>query len=485
VTATTRPEDRVPTVTKMFHGLGSIAYGVKDNGFSTFLLIFYNQVIGLDAGLVGTAIMLALVFDAFVDPLIGHASDRTRSRWGRRLPWLYLAPVPLGLCWLLLWYPPQGNDALTLAWLVGTAIVVRTLVSCCEVPSVALVPELTRDYDERTALMRYRFLFGWAGGLVLLILAYAVFLQPTPDYPSGLSNPDGYHAYALCGAMMIVIAVLASARGQHRRVVSMPAPPAEAYHGSGHLARDIRETLSNRAFLWLAGSALFGYIAQGITFSMNNYLLGYVWRLSSTEMTAYAMMLFGTMIAAFFAITPLSRRLGKRQAAVLCGLASLLFNSMLYLSQVLGLLPIIDGLPSRAIIFAMVFFANSCSIGLMILSSSMVADVVEASQEETGRRSEGLFYAGFFFMQKCATGIGIFVAGMILSTAGFPEGARPGAVDADVLVRMILTYIGALAVIGLIGITLLRRFPITREDHTARLAALDAAARVDPDGSIA
>ena len=333
--------------------------------------------------------------------------------------------------------------------------------------------------------MRYRFLFGWAGGLLLLILAYAVFLRPTPAYPSGLSNPDGYHAYALCGALFIVVAVIVSALGQHRRIVTMPAPPAAAHQGSGNMLRDMRETLSNRAFLWLAGSALFGYINQGITFSMNNYLLGYVWRFGSAEMTAYAFMLFGTMVAAFFLVTPLARRLGKRQAALLCGALALLLNSILYLAQAGGLVPLVGGQPSRVVIFAMVFLANALSIGLMILSSSMVADVVEASQEETGRRSEGLFYAGFFFMQKCATGIGIFVAGMILSLSHFPDGARPGAVDAPVLTAMLVYYVAALAVLGIIGLALLRRFPITREDHSARLAALDAAARADPDGSIA
>ena len=87
---------RLPLGLKLFHGLGSVAYGVKDNGFSTFLLIFYSQVVGLDASLVSLALMFALLADAFVDPLIGYFSDRTYTRWGRRHPWLYLAPIPLG-----------------------------------------------------------------------------------------------------------------------------------------------------------------------------------------------------------------------------------------------------------------------------------------------------------------------------------------------------------------------------------------------------
>lgn len=155
---------RLPTRLKLFHGLGSVAYGVKDNGFATFLLLFYNQVLGMDARLVSLALMLALVIDGFADPVIGYMSDRTYSKWGRRLPWLYVAPIPLAFAWLLMWAPPDIGAEHMFFYLLAVAILVRALVSCCEVPSVALVPELTRDYDERTSLMRYRYLFGWAGG---------------------------------------------------------------------------------------------------------------------------------------------------------------------------------------------------------------------------------------------------------------------------------------------------------------------------------
>ena len=129
------PGLRLPMRLKITHGFGSIAYGLKENGFSTFLLLFYNQVIGLDAGLVGTAIMVALIADAFVDPVIGELSDRTQSRWGRRLPWLYGAPVPLAIAWVLLWNPPEMGHTMTIVWLVGFAIIVRSLVSMCVMKS--------------------------------------------------------------------------------------------------------------------------------------------------------------------------------------------------------------------------------------------------------------------------------------------------------------------------------------------------------------
>ena len=147
----------VPLRIKLIQGVGAMAFGVKDSGFSFFLLIFYNQVLGMDAGLVGLALALALLVDAVADPFIGYFSDRTYTKWGRRLPWLYLAPWPLAIMWIVLWSPP-GGEAPSFLGLLGIAIGVRLLLSACEVPQVSLVPEITNDYDERTTLFRYRYL---------------------------------------------------------------------------------------------------------------------------------------------------------------------------------------------------------------------------------------------------------------------------------------------------------------------------------------
>lgn len=473
------PAEQLPVWLKVVHGFGSIAYGVKENGFSTFLLLFYNQVVGLDAGVVGAAIMFALIADAFVDPVIGELTDRTETRWGRRLPWLYAAPIPLAIAWMLLWHPPAGaSDAMTVAWLVGWAIVVRSLVSMCEVPSIAIVPELTGDYDERTGVMRYRFLFGWAGGLLILILAYGVFFRA-----GGETDPDGYFAYSLAGALLMAGAVLFSAAGQHRRI-ARPTPPSPARRaGVLHALKDMRTTLSNTAFLWLVFAALFGFVNQGIAFSMANYMIGFLWLFDQNDKVAYVIMLFFTMIAAFLIVAPLSRRLGKREAAIVAGAISLAFNSGLYLTYYFGLFPGMPGQPQIALVFATVFVANTFGITLMVLSSSMMADVVEASQSETGRRSEGLFFAGYFFMQKCATGIGIFVAGLILSWAAFPPTAVPGEVTDRVLRSVAYDYAIIVFAIGVVGLFVMRRFPIDRADHEARLAKLTATALTDIDGT--
>ena len=465
------PAVALPRSLKVMHGLGSVAYGVKDNGFSVFLLIFYNQVLGIDAGVVGTVIMTALIFDAFADPIIGELSDRTQSKWGRRLPWLYTAAIPLGIIWLLLWHPPEMGQTGTIIWLFCTAVLARSLVAMCEVPSIALVPELTADYDERTRLMRYRFLFGWAGGLLMLIFAYGIFFTGE----KGVSDPVGYDAYSVWGALMMTGAVLISALGQHRHVAKQ-SPPAPRGVGLGHAFAEAKVTLSNRAFLWLVSAAVFGLINQGLTFALTNYQLGFLWQLQQMEMLYYALILFATVIVAFIIVPPLSARLGKKNAAILLALISMTFTAGLHGSWLLDLVPGAPNDPSILFMFALVAMTNSAAVGMMMLTSSMMADVVEASQQETGRRSEGLFFAGYFFMQKCAVGIGTFAAGMILTFADFPQNAVPGRVDVAVLDGLALYYMGTVLTFGIIGVLVLRHFPISRESHNERLRVLNTAA---------
>ncbi len=270
-------------------------------------------------------------------------------------------------------------------------------------------------------------------------------------------------------------AVLISALGQHRHVAKQ-SPPAPRGVGIGHALSEVKATLSNRAFLWLVSAALFGLINQGLTFALSNYQLAFLWQLKQMEMLYYALLLFATVLVAFVIVPPLSARLGKKYAAILLALLSLTFNTALYAAWLMDFVPGGAADPSVPFMFSFLIFSNSAAVGMMMLTSSMMADVVEASQQETGRRSEGLFFAGYFFMQKCAVGIGTFAAGMILTFANFPQEAAPGNVDVAVLDGLALYYMGTVLIIGIIGILILRHFPISRESHNERLRVLNSKA---------
>ncbi len=466
----------LPMRLKIIHGFGAVAFGVKDTGFSFFLLIFYNQVLGMDAGLVSLALLLALLADAVIDPILGNLSDRTYTRWGRRLPWLYAAPIPLALAWVILWSPPGGEPPSFLG-LLGIAIVVRMLLSACEVPSVSLVPELTADYDERTTLFRYRYLFGWMGGLSMMVLAYTVFMPG----PEGLLQKDGYAAFGIFGAAMMVISVIGSAAGQHSLVAHLPTKKPEPFSISAAFS-EIREAFSEKAFLIFAAGGLAAYVSQGMTFSISNYLNIFVWQFSQGALQAYPVVLFVSVVMMFFVVGPMHRRFGKPMSAAIAAILALVIGFIPYTLLLAGFWPEPGSLTSTVSLYGFLIFANMFGVVVMISASSMIAEIVEAFEERTGRRSEGAFYSGNWLVQKCATGVGIFMTGQIISASQLSTDASPGSVPADVISTVVLLYGGASLILALIAAYWLGRFPINRAEHEARVAAMNSAVRANPDG---
>lgn len=453
------------------YGFGAAAYGVKDSGFGTFLLLYYNQVLGVPASTVGLVIMLALVIDAFVDPTVGFLSDRTRSRWGRRHPWMYAAALPIMLGWLALWNPPALAPGATLLYLFAVAVLVRSAVSAYEVPSQALTPELSGDYDERTRIMAYRYLFGWAGGLTMLVAAYLYFLAPAPGYPNGLLNPAGYSGFAVAGALFMGTAILASAFGTHHEIAHLPSLPIKP-QSLAESFRELGETLRNRAFAVLMAAGICAYTAQGVAYAISNYLYSYVWGFRGYAFLYLSLALFAGVGVAFVLAQAIGRRASKPRAATIAILVAGFLTTAPYWLRLIGLFPAPGSPWMLPLLFLITGLGVTSGVTSYILGSSMMADVAEDSQSRTGRRSEGTFYAGGFFVQKCTSGLGIFVTGIILDVAGFPEKAVPGQVPVATIDRLTLIYILVYGGCAALAACCYTRFPFGRREHEARLAHL-------------
>ncbi len=160
-----RARPRLGLATRMGYGLGSVAFGIASQALSTSIISQYLFiVIGVPAVLIGGAIMISQVVDAFVDPLLGQWSDNVRTPWGRRHPFMYAAAIPGALAFYALWHPPTAWPLGQLfGYMVVVLIIVRFFNAMYEIPSSALAPELAPGYDDRTALQAYRFVFGIAG----------------------------------------------------------------------------------------------------------------------------------------------------------------------------------------------------------------------------------------------------------------------------------------------------------------------------------
>jgi len=212
--------------TRLTYGMGSIAFGAKLQ-LLNLLLLFYNQVIGLSAAAVSTVLAISIALEAIWDPLVGYLSDHTRTRLGRRHPYLYSVAVPLAVAVALLWAPPAGlSQSEVLAWLVVFAIAVRLLIALHEVPSSALLPELTHDYHARTNLVSYRWFFFTFGAAIMTVLSYGVFLRSTPEHPFGQLNRAGYAPLGVAVAVVMLAAILISALGTHRQIPKLSIPPS-------------------------------------------------------------------------------------------------------------------------------------------------------------------------------------------------------------------------------------------------------------------
>lgn len=464
--------------TKLFYGLGAVAFGVKDNGFSFFLLLYYNQVLGLPAEWVGLGLMAALVLDSVVDPVVGHFSDHLHSRWGRRHPFMYAAALPVAISYALLWMPPAGlSHGALFAWMFVLSLLVRTCITFYEVPSTALVAELTDRYDERTEIVGLRFFFGWWGGLTMAVLAYTIFLQPDATHAVGVLNADGYRRYGITSAAIMAAAILASSLGTHSYIPHLKQPPVHRTAGVRGWFAELGESLRNHNFLVVFGANVFFAMATGLTAALNIYFNTYFWQLTSDQISLLALGNFVSAGLALWLAPKVSARIGKKPAALSITLAAIVGIPLPIILRLLGILP---AAPTATLLTFLVLF-GIVGVTLVIMAGivavSMVADVVEESELSTGRRSEGLFFAANLFVQKAVSGIGIFASTMLLRAIDFPADAKPGAVDPEVVRRLGLVYVPVVVAILFTGLWFLSRYRLSRiahEENLRRLAARES-----------
>ena len=459
------------TRTKLLYGSGSIAFGVNDQSFQYFLLPFFNLVIGMPAAWVGIAIAVTMVFDALIDPVVGQISDNLRTRLGRRHPFMYGSAVPLAVCYLLLWNPPHLSNVALFYYLIGIAILVRTFITFYEIPSSSLVAELTPDYHNRTSFFAFRDTFAWVGGLAMALLAYGVFFVADKAHPVGQLNPEGYVRYSIAGAIAITAAILISSWGTHRFIPQFVVPEKRARSAVATL-QEIFETVSHGSFLVLILCSLFASVAGGTLTSLTFYFNTYFWHLNSLQIFYITLALVPAPFLALMSVTPISRVLGKRTAAVTLWIASTAFYWYPLAARILGAFP---GPESGSLIPLLIVFNTigvTFSIACGIVISSMLADVVEDSEIRTGRRSEGLFFAARSLVNKAAFGLGAMVASFLLALVHMPAKADPATLDPAIPKNLALVYFPTVFVLYAVALVCIGFYRIDRGRHEENLRKL-------------
>ena len=461
--------------TKLAFGVGAIAPGITAAAFDFFLLIFYSQVIGLDAQLVGLSLMISLICDAISDPVVGYWSDNLRSRWGRRHPFLYASAIPLAASFYFLWTPPENASQTMLFWyLLSLSVIVRTAITFYRTPASALVPELTPDYHERTSLYSLRYFLAWMGGNAISVWMFAVLFPMfvTATIADGRFNRDAYPVYGLVGALAILLSILVSAVGTHARIPYLKSAPPKRQLTIRVIFGELITTLSNRSFFSLFVAAMLAAIAGGLAAGLSLYFLTYFWGFDERQTGA---IFIGTFLAAGIGLVlapRVSRWFGKKRGAIIVGLLAFVGAPVPIILRLTDLLPP-NGTP---FIFWFVTITNIVDVGLIIcfqiLFASMLADLVEDSELQTGRRSEGVFIAAETFIDKAVRGIGVMSATTIVTVAGLSPGAKPEDVSADAIWRMGAYYVPIVLALWIAMIAVISTYRIDKTTHEENLRKL-------------
>ncbi len=459
---------QVSLMTKILYGIGSVAYGVKDNGFAYFLLLFYSQILGLPASLAGLALALALVIDGFSDPLVGHLSDNWRSRLGRRHPFMYAAIIPVVLSYYLLWDPlidPEtvSHEVLFLYMLI-LSVLVRTFITVYEVPNSALVAEFTDDYDQRTSILSYRYFFGWWGGLAIAFLAYAIFLVPTQSNPSGLSM-EAFENYGLFACGLMLITMLMSSLGTHHHIPRLIRPPQAETYNTLKILSNFWKTIADRSFLALFLSAIFFYTAAGFSAAAYNYTQFFFWELTGSEIRYMTLSHFFSAALALVLVPIVAKGREKKHVAIALSLIAVLNYPLPIVLRLTGFFPGNESDWLLPILVVHSFLEVTVLVMMGTMLSSMIADLVEESQKRTQRRSEGLFFATRTFARKVTSGIGVFLLGIVLDVIRFPTQARPGTIEEDVLFNYGIAFPMVYVVFGVSSAVVLVLYRISRSSH--------------------
>ncbi len=454
----------------MSYGLGAVAFGIKEQGFNTFLLLYYNQVVGLPAAWVGAAIMIAMMVDAFADPLIGHYSDHLRSRWGRRHPFMYASALPLAAAYFFLWAPPQASQEIQFVYLLLMSIIVRVAISFYEIPSGALMAEFTSNYDERTSISTYRAIFLAVGMIGMPVFALHYILVPTAEQPVGQLNATGYPIYGAIAAAVMLLSVLISSWGTHHRIPTLIAHQGTERATMSGLWAGMKTLLQDRTFSSVLLCTFFFSVGAGLANTLGVYVRTYFWQLSAANIAVIVSAAFWGVILGLV-VVHFSKKFGKKQTAVTLYAIALVTITVPVTLGLLGMMPtnnteLVGLLVVQEVLLVM------CVLAALILASSMVADVADHFLLKTGKHMEGLMFSSMVMVSKMVSGMGIFLSSIILSLIQFPEKATVESVDPHIINQLGWIFVICAGSMFFIAIVALSFYPITRAMHEKTLSDL-------------
>ena len=463
------PMPKLTLPVKLAYGAGDLGAGLTSQFLAFFLLIFLTDVVGMNPGIAGSVLAVGKFWDAVNDPLVGMLSDRTKTRWGRRYPWIFLTAIPFGLSYFFIWIVPgfQG-EWLTFWYYVAITTIFQVFFTTTNLPYTTLTAEMTQDYDERTSLTSFRLAFSVTGGIVILVAAGVL----------GSMIPDAAQRYTVLGAIGGGIAILsiywcvfgtfgyakakALARGGDLNATA--DTPNESFFAQ------LKIVASNKPFLFVVGIYLFSWLALQITAAIIPFYAKY-WMGVSESLPAVIVQV--VTVAMMFVCAALSRKVGKKNLYFLGAGVWIIAQVALFFLQ-----PDQDN-----IMFGLCAIVGFGVAVAYVVPWSILPDVIELDELKTGQRREGTYYAFMTLLQKIGLALGLFLVGQALNYSGFDSDLP---VQSEAALTAIRFFMGPVPVVLLLcGVVLTYFYPVTKEMHAEvmlKLAERKRLSEAEADG---
>jgi len=435
--------------TKIIYGAGDLGFSLTTTIIGAYFLFFLIDVVGIKPALAGVAILIGRTWDYINDPLIGYLSDRTRSRWGRRRPFLLFGAIPFALAFMLMWYrPPFESQTALAAYYAAAYVLFDAAATFVYMPYFALTPDLTEDYDERTSLTSYRMFFSILGSLLAFTVPLVIVGTFTPENAARV-------------LLMAVVFGIASAlplwlvffKTREREQFTVQEKPK--------LLPSLKAALKNKPFVFGAVIYLLTWVCMDILQATLLFFIKYVLGLEAMSEIIMGL-IFVTAILALPFWEYASRKLNKRLAYAY-GVAFWAVVQMVLFSVSASV-----GLP------VIIFLCTMAGIGVgaaHVLPWSILPDAIEWDEYHTGERHEGMFYSLITLMQKIASSLAVPLTAVMLEITQYVPNSAQQPASALLGMRLLVGPVPALLLS--IGIIFAIKYPLDRAQFSTLVRELE------------
>ena len=440
---------RLSRRTKLLYGSGDIGFSLTTTIIGAYLAIFLTDVIGISPGAVGTAIFVGSTWDYINDPIMGFISDRARTRWGRRRPFLLFGALPFALAFTMLWWrPPFENDLWLVVYYAAAYVIFDSAATLIYMPYFALTPELTSDYDERTSLTSYRMFFSILGSLLAFTIPLLIIGELKPE------NAPRVMVMGIVFAIVSALPMLLVFFGTSER----PEYMQQARPG---LFQSLRVAFKNKPFVFGLLIYLMTWISVNILQGTLLYYIKYVVERESKEELIMAT-IFVTAILALPIWNWLAHRWSKRWAYI---------GGIAFWAAVQMVMITLNPSSSLALILVLCFLAGIGVAAAHVLPWAIIPDAIEWGELQTGERHEGMFYSLATLMEKVTRSIAIPAVLWLLELTGYDGLREQQPASALLGIRIVIGPIPAILLS--LGILFAFLYPLSRAEHAAAVGELE------------